>query len=860
MSSEKYRILLLDTKFRNPNHYICIALRDAFGRSDNVEFIVKADPLDAINKAYEHRCNLFVAFDGEELDRTLCSRLAHACGRSLLWVTEDPYEISVNKHNAVIFDLVFTNDSSSVIEYGEKGRHLPLAGAIEFHDIPVLPTDRPLRYDLFFAGTAWPNRTAFVRSILGQMPSSWRFKLALPVNEHLPPRNIDLPESLISWRTSPPDFGRFVNRSAVTILLPRVFSASGDRQFAETPPPRLFEAALAGGVQMVQESLAEVALAFEPGREIVLFSDAADFICKATRLIEDRPLRNAIATASRERALRDHTYDQRVATMLADIEQLRVRASVADAPARATVASDASAPSSARKTILFVAHNYVGRGQFGGVEIYLDRLRSKLDDEFNVLFYVRGDAGDPWNALLLDHDYRLIKRYTFAEGYSVQMLSSPEREKAFHALLVEHKIDFVHFQHFIGHPPSLVYIAKSLGVPTAITAHDYLAVCNEFQLISFKGRFCGAPDVSLAQCDLCLWNKSQIQPGSQAARRDFWNGVIGAADIVFFNTTGARNLFGTIYPAMRRHPGAVVLPVPIVDDEAVSHPMQRPALADGASPPLKVAVLGNVTRGKGGDLLAPTAAELRGMPIEFHVFGRLDDDYRHLEDKARFPNVFLHGTYHADDLPPALLECDVSLHVSIWPETFCLTLSEAWQHRIVPIVADIGALEERVHNLVDGLKIRVGEEGDLVNAVRLLAEDRQLLATLRANITSDLYPTLTPHVAALTGEYRKHLRGLTHDRVAVAEVHPRDIAELGVVLQSPSWFQQEGHPRLPVTRGGGKVSPLRGLASAVIPARIATGLPRRSKVRGVYAYFSQHGFRKTATLMAKHAKRILWTR
>ncbi|MEM5438199.1 glycosyltransferase family protein [Paraburkholderia diazotrophica] len=843
MSSENYRILLLDTKFRNPNHYICIALRDAFGRSRNVEFIVKADPLDAINKAYEHRCNLFVAFDGEELDQTLCLRLARACGRSLLWVTEDPYEVSVNKRNAAIFNLVFTNDSSSVAEYGGKGRHLPLAGAIEFHDIPVLTTDRPLRYDLFFAGTAWPNRTAFVRSILGEMPSSWRFKFALPVNEHLPPRNVDLPESLINWRTSPPDFGRFVNRSAVTILLPRVFSASGDREFAETPPPRLFEAALAGGVQMVQESLAEVALAFEPDREIVLFSDAADFIRKATRLIDDRPLRNSIATAARERALRDHTYDQRVATMLGQVAQLPARTPVADPLAVSTVAHGLPAPSAARKTILFVAHNHIGRGHFGGVEIYLDRLRAKLGGEFNVLFYVRGESGDQWETQLLDRDYALIKRYKFAERYAVQMLSSPEREKAFHELLVEHQVDFVHFQHFIGHAPSLVYIAKSLGIPTAITAHDYFAVCNEYQLISFKGRFCGAPDVSLAQCDLCLWNKSQIQPGSQAARRDFWNGVLAAADIVFFNTAGARNLFRTIYPAMRQHSGAIVLPVPILDDEAVAQPVQRSAGAGGAMPALKVALLGNVTHGKGGDLLAPTVAQLSGLPIEFHVFGRLDDEYKHLEDKARFPNVFVHGTYHADDLPPALLECDVSLHVSIWPETYCLTLSEAWQHRIVPIVADIGALGERVRNLVNGLKIREGEEGDLVNAIRLLAEDRQLLATLRANITGDLYPTLTPHVAALAGEYRKHWRNLAHDRAVDAVVRPRGIAELGVALQSPSWFQHGARPRLPAMR-----------------AQIRSELLQRSKARRVYAYFTQHGIRKTAALMAKHAKRILWTR
>jgi glycosyltransferase involved in cell wall biosynthesis len=854
MISQKYRVLLLDTKFRNPNHYICIALRDALARSPQVEFVIKADAVDAIDLAYKHQCDLFIAFDGEEVDQTLCKRLAHACGRSILWVTEDPYEVSVNKRNAAIFDLVFTNDSASVSEYGAKGRHLPLAGAVEFHDIPVLSADKPLRYELFFAGTAWPNRSAFVRSILGDMPSDWRFKLALPVNEHLPPRNVDLPESLITWRTSPPDFGRFVNRSAVTILLPRVFSASGNREFAETPPPRLFEAALAGGVQLVQESLEEAARAFEPEREIVLFSDSHDFIRKAADVIGDRAYRNQIATAARERALRDHTYDQRVATMLG--EASRVPAFQEPKPAMPVAAA-----SSRRKTVLFVAHNYVARGDFGGVEIYMDRLRAQLGDEFDVLFLVRSGSGDSWGALLLDRDYSLIRQYTFDEPYAVQMLSSPEREKAFHAMLIEHKVDFVHFQHLIGHPPSLVHVARSLGIPTAMTIHDYFPVCDSYQLISFKGEFCGAPDVSLAQCDLCLFKRSNILPGSQAARRDFWNGVLAASDLLFFNTAGVRDLVRTIYPAVRQHRGVRVLPVPILDDETVAQ-CAAPAQAVGhAAPPLKVALLGNVTKGKGGNLFAPAASALANAAVEFHVFGRLDDAYAYLADKSMFPNVHVHGTYIADKLPAALLECDVSVHVSIWPETFCLTLSEAWQNRIVPIVTDTGALGERVKNRVNGLKIRPGAEGDLINAIRLLAEDRGLLASLRetiaARLPGELYPTLTPHVAALKNEYRQLMRDLPHDASA-GQIRPVGLAELGIVLTSTSWFQSGTAPRLP-QMASASASPMQSIAAAVLPRQVLNEL-RGSRLRALHNFYKAHGPRRTASILTKHAKRILWKR
>ena len=51
MKPAKFRILLYDTKYRNPNHYICLAILGALKRHPDVEFVAKADPLDAMSIA-----------------------------------------------------------------------------------------------------------------------------------------------------------------------------------------------------------------------------------------------------------------------------------------------------------------------------------------------------------------------------------------------------------------------------------------------------------------------------------------------------------------------------------------------------------------------------------------------------------------------------------------------------------------------------------------------------------------------------------------------------------------------------------------------------------------------------------------
>ncbi|CAE6795155.1 hypothetical protein R75461_06462 [Paraburkholderia nemoris] len=814
MNEDKFRILLFDTKYRNPNHYICLAIFAALKRHASVESVWKADPLDAVSVAVRNRCNLFIAFDGEELDAALCARLADICGRSALWVTEDPYELEVNVRHSQLFDIVFTNDSSSVSAYGNRGRHLPLAGATEFHSLPVLASEQSLRYQLFFAGTAWPNRSEFVRSILGQMPSEWKFKLALPSNAFLPPHRVPLPESVLSWRTSPVDFARFVNRSAVTLLLPRVFSASGGREYAETPPPRLFEAALAGGVQLVHESLSEVAKSFAPGEEIILFSSENDFLAKARHLINDRAARDSIAEAARLRGLREHTYDNRVESILTHVRHIAFKPSEIE--------------SAQRRTLLFVAHNVLHRGNFGGVEVYLERIRKVLASEWNVLFYIPGANGRDREAQLLAEDYTEIRRFEFSQPYSAGLLTCPEREHAFRTILLEYDVDVAHFHHFIGHVPSMIHVAAQTGVPTAFTAHDFFPVCHEFNLLSFKNEFCGAPDVPLSQCDVCLWQKHEIAPGSQAQRRMFWDNVLRHIDLLVFNTDGTQRTYSQMYPSVRLHASAHVLPVPILDGPVRS--LQRVVT------PLKVALLGNVTHQKGGDVLCRALPLLQGAPVEFHVFGRVDGNYSQLGDRRRFPNVVVHGQYAVDAPPPELLECDVSIHVSVWPETYCLTLSEAWQLGLVPIVTDIGALGERVTHLVNGIKIAPNKEGQLVDAIRRLIDEPALLNVLRARITERLYMELTTHTAELAIRYRALLRAPRRHSANGEPIRQTSLADIGIVLQTSTW--QIGSDSDVTMPHGGK-------------ARLVF------KVRRVLAFYRRHGLRPTVRIVVNRVRNLL---
>jgi hypothetical protein len=162
----------------------------------------------------------------------------------------------------------------------------------------------------------------------------------------------------------------------------------------------------------------------------------------------------------------------------------------------------------------------------------------------------------------------------------------------------------------------------------------------------------------------------------------------------------------------------------------------------------------------------------------------VEREYRWLKNPKALPFVHVHGGYKPGDLPTEIYFCHVSLHLSVWPETYCLTLSEAWDCGLVPVVSDIGALGERVIDGVNGLKIPPDAEGALVQALRRLSETPGLLQELQQNIGAAPVSRIQSHAAGLHDIYKPIVierrlvaeKGSTSSRVSLAKLRRPAIA------------------------------------------------------------------------------------
>ncbi|OEZ01758.1 hypothetical protein BIY45_04790 [Stenotrophomonas sp. BIIR7] len=748
----------------------------ALSEVEGVECVIRSDYLTAVQDASRHNCNLLIAFDGEELDRPIIERVAQVCGRSVLWVTEDPYERSVNVGNSDLFDLVFTNDSGSVAGYGDKGVSLPLAAdpRFHFHAVPEVDQDHYL-YDLFFAGTAWPNRSDFLARLQTAIPEI-NLKLALPANPYIPAPKLKMDPSAYDWRTPNTEFAKFANRSRSVLTLHRAFSSSGNDPVAHTPGPRFFEVALAGGFQLVDTSIPEIRVQdfYQEGRDFVGFDGPADCIAKLRHYLGNPEERLAIARSAQQVTLERHLYLHRVRELLGRVAAL-------PQPAVRSLA----AASSSRRKVLVVSHNILGVPPYGGVEVYQDSVRTALGDTFEFLFYTPdrsvGSMGSRY--VLHDGSMEVIDAVQFDDGLDEAALTCPRRESAFSELLYRHGIELVHFQHLIGHPPSLGLLPSSLGLRSILSLHDYHAVCSRFNLLDYRGVYCDIPSLPIETCDVCLNACGGGAAGSQARRRAFFSRVLESIDVLHANTDGVADLYRRMYPALLDSDRIRVNAVPMPkDDEMADVPMQREATTK-----LRIAVPGNFTRNKGGNELIHVFNQLRHDDVEITIVGPVPEEYQNILRILDIPNLKQHGSYKPGTLKQILAGHDMSIHFSIWPETYCISLSESWAAGLVPIVSDIGALGERVFDGENGYTIPVSEAGAMVHLIREVIADRSGLESIRSRVISATRPHHDEHMLWVSDLYNELLPKERFTQRTHTPIRGNTIRDLGILLVEPNW-------------------------------------------------------------------------
>ena len=142
---------------------------------------------------------------------------------------------------------------------------------------------------------------------------------------------------------------------------------------------------------------------------------------------------------------------------------------------------------------------------------------------------------------------------------------------------------------------------------------------------------------------------------------------------------------------------------------------------------LRVGVLGYDSPQKGTMLVKGIIAACTHDPILFVSIGDVG------QSAAGQPNVISTGRYERMDVVELIeaYKVDLIIVASIWPETFCYTVSEAWMAGVPVLTGPLGAQAERVRATGAGIALDDLKVKTFVQALRGLLKDRTRLDDLK---------------------------------------------------------------------------------------------------------------------------------
>lgn len=293
------------------------------------------------------------------------------------------------------------------------------------------------------------------------------------------------------------------------------------------------------------------------------------------------------------------------------------------------------------------------------------------------------------------------------------------RQKALRRFLEDHRPDVIHVHHSLWVGLEFLTLARQVlpEVKILYTLHEYLPICfARGQLYRYhEGGICH--DTSPDQCTRCFPQRT--------------------ADDFILRRRGFRRAFELvdhfIAPSdyLRRRFIDWGLAPDRISVIANGHHRRRPeGWTPTRSPGLnQFGFFGQFVDAKGIDVLlaaAAMAAEATDDTIEIKVFGgnkeyasedyiaKIDAILADAPDNLRITEL---GPYSRENVFDLMTSVDWVVVPSVWPETFGLVVSEAWDARRPVLAARAGGLGERIEDGVNGLRFLPGSATQLAGLI-----------------------------------------------------------------------------------------------------------------------------------------------
>lgn len=374
-----------------------------------------------------------------------------------------------------------------------------------------------------------------------------------------------------------------------------------------------------------------------------------------------------------------------------------------------------------RKNILIVSHRDFRKGaddNIGGVQLHVADLIKQLRGQFNVIVAARDVDRLAVTAYSTHHSYTMW--FYIGEQPLSPMLHNPGLKRLFREIIEGFAVDLVHIQHTYGLSLEPFEAAYEWGGPLVCTLHDFYYLCPTVKCADPGGHFCQV-ETDVERCGSCLHGNMQFDSDVLPGYMDCWREECGTAlsycNKLIAPSENVKQYYTKVFPALDNR----ISVIPHGTDLTAFHPARK-----GRMRHPHVAFLGGLSAEKGSRIAQKLVES--AQDVQWFAIGAIgDSDLAHLPDD-RLKKT---GPYVREDLPKLFerYRIDLVCIPSIWPETFCYTLSEATACGIPVLCFDLGAQGERVRKTGFGWSVPLeGGAQAMLEKIREVSADPQAYA------------------------------------------------------------------------------------------------------------------------------------
>ncbi|WP_341867589.1 glycosyltransferase [Marilutibacter alkalisoli] len=353
-------------------------------------------------------------------------------------------------------------------------------------------------------------------------------------------------------------------------------------------------------------------------------------------------------------------------------------------------------------------------------------------------------------------DYRTLERYPLSEPVRFATHVSSEYDDIVRRILVDWGIDLLHIRHVAWHSLNLVDVAKSLDIPVVHSFHDFYSICPSVTLVGEDGSYHSTGVTEGARNP--LWRNDPTDTGMNEAWLAHWKqrmqGMLGGCDAYITTSTSAKEILANALPLLvQRSSDFHIIP----HGRDFERFTQMADLSDiGQGEPLRILLPGNIGLQKGLELVKQAKELDTSGKFEFHLLGKAGPGLA--------SHVVDHGPYEREEFAErvAAIRPHIAAVLSIWPETWCHTLTECWSCGVPVLGIELGAVGERIGRHEGGWLLQPPASAQaLIEALVAIRESTPERVLKAGNVRRwQITHGRSDSTAAMAGQYVDIYRGL----------------------------------------------------------------------------------------------------